>query len=218
MKTSIRNEIILLLITVIPFIYLATIWNSLPERVPMHWDVKGEIDRWGNRSETLLIPFFCSLLIYGLFLIIPKIDPKKQMSKMQGKYFQLRLIIQLVMSGLAVYILYSMKEADLATYGIPFVLVGVLFFLLGNYMKTVPPNYFIGVRTPWTLENSEVWKETHRVTGLLWFVAGMLMIPLNFIFASNIAWIILIVIAAIAILVPIMYSFVLHKRIKSAKV
>ena len=83
---KLKNEIPLIAIVSLPFIYLAYIWNELPEKVPMHWNIKGEIDRYGEKIELLLIPILLPLLIYIIFLVVPKIDPKNKISKMGNKY------------------------------------------------------------------------------------------------------------------------------------
>ncbi|WP_342662761.1 DUF1648 domain-containing protein [Gelidibacter mesophilus] len=79
---ALKKELPLLTIVVLPFVYLASIWNQLPEKVPMHWNVKGEVDRYGNKVELLLIPILLPLLVYVIFLVVPKIDPKNKLKTM----------------------------------------------------------------------------------------------------------------------------------------
>ena len=73
---NIKKEIPLLIVVLIPFVYLAYIWSSLPDTVPIHWNYKGEIDDWGNKSSLIFITFLLSGLTYILFTVIPFIDPK----------------------------------------------------------------------------------------------------------------------------------------------
>ena len=77
---KLKKELPLVLIVLLPFIYLAYIWNELPEKVPMHWNIKGEIDRYGEKIELLIIPFLLPFLVYIIFLVVPKIDPKKRIT------------------------------------------------------------------------------------------------------------------------------------------
>ena len=116
MKFNLRKEAPILAIVAIPFLYLAYVWNSLPEKVPMHWNIKGEIDRWGEKQELLLIPIVLPLLVYVIFLLVPLIDPKKQLEKMGNKYQSLKLIFTLLMSLLAVFIIYTAKEASFSNH------------------------------------------------------------------------------------------------------
>ena len=71
MKTTIQSELPLIGIVLIPFIYLAYVWEKLPEKVPVHWNIEGQVDRYGDKSELILIPLLLPLLIYVLFTIIP---------------------------------------------------------------------------------------------------------------------------------------------------
>ena len=75
------KEIPIISIVMIPFIYLAYIWSQLPEKVPMHWNINGEIDRYDDKIALILIPVLLPLLVYVIFLVVPKIDPKKKIKK-----------------------------------------------------------------------------------------------------------------------------------------
>ena len=168
MKIDIKKEIPLIGVVLLPFLYLGYIWQELPNKVPVHWNAKGEIDRYGDKTELLLIPFLLPLLIYVIFLVIPYIDPKKNIEKMGKKYDTIKFLLTVFMSVLATYILYSAKTASISSPNGVIILIGILFIILGNFFKTIKANYFIGIRTPWTLENEEVWKHTHRMAGKLW--------------------------------------------------
>jgi len=79
---NLKKELPLIGIVLLPFLYLAYVWNQLPAQVPLHYNIKGEVDRYGDKSELILIPIMTSLLIYVIFLAVPHIDPKKQIQKM----------------------------------------------------------------------------------------------------------------------------------------
>ena len=208
-----KKEIPFLAIALIPFVYLIYIWNRLPEKVPMHWNGAGEIDRYGDKKELLVMLFMLVGITYFVFLIIPSIDPKQKLQNMGNKLNNLRMILTLFMSGLAVFILYSVQQK---TSNPSFVLaiIGLLFAFLGNYFKTIKPNYFIGIRTPWTLENEEVWKKTHILGGKLWFVGGLLM-ALTFVLPNKIQFYTFLGITAVITIVPIVYSYLEFKKIKN---
>ena len=208
-----KKEIPFLAIALIPFAYLIYIWNRLPEKVPMHWNGAGEIDRYGDKKELLVMLFMLVGITYFVFLIIPSIDPKQKLQNMGNKLNNLRMILTLFMSGLAVFILYSVQQK---TSNPSFVLaiIGLLFAFLGNYFKTIKPNYFIGIKTPWTLENEEVWKKTHQLGGKLWFVGGLLM-ALTFVLPNKIQFYTFMGIVAVITIVPIVYSYLEFKKIKN---
>ncbi len=201
-------------IVLLPFIYLAYVWNDLPDKVPLHWNISGEIDRYGNKAELILIPILLSLLTYLIFLIVPKIDPKSKLDKMGNKFQTLKFLLTMFMSVLALFIIYLAKNRSFDNSNYIVLLVGLLYLILGNYFKTVKANYFIGIRTPWTLENETVWKETHKLGGKLWFIGGLLIIISSLILEKQLNFILFIVITAIITLVPVVYSYLKFQKIK----
>jgi uncharacterized membrane protein len=145
---------------------------------------------------------------------VSKIDPKKRMSLMGGKLYQLKFVMVLFMSILALYIIYSTKNQTTSNVSFVFAILGALFMVLGNYFKVIQPNYFIGIKTPWTLENIEVWKKTHVFAGKLWFIAGFVIIVGSLIIDSAVfSKFFLIIVFSIAI-APIVYSYLKHRSLK----
>ncbi|MBO6532054.1 SdpI family protein [Allomuricauda sp.] len=209
---NLKKELPLIGIVLLPFVYLAYIWNQLPAQVPMHYNIEGEIDRYGNKSELILIPIMTSLLIYLIFLAVPYIDPKKQIQKMGGKYDTLKFIITTFMSILALFIIYTAKNQTLTDPDYILLGCGVLFLILGNYFKTLKANYFIGIRTPWTLESESVWKATHKLAGKIWFLGGLLIILSCLILDGKTNFIVFMCITAIMVLVPVLYSYLLFRK------
>jgi len=214
MNLELKKELPLIGIILIPFVYLATVWNSLPEIVPIHWNSKGEIDGWGNKFTLIGMLFMLPVLTYVIMSVISKIDPKRRMSLMGGKLYQLKFVLVLFMSILALFIVYSTKSQSISSPSFIFALVGALFVVLGNYFKVIQPNYFIGIKTPWTLENQEVWKATHLFAGKLWFIAGLIIIIGSLIFESSaFSKVFLIIVFGIAI-IPIVYSYLKYRSLK----
>ena len=210
---KLKKEIPFIAIALLPFVYLAYIWNELPKEIPMHWNASGEIDRWGDKSELFMMIFMLTGITYLIFLVIPYIDPKQKLQNMGNKLNNLRMILGLFMSALAIYILFSVQQKT-SNPVLIFPLVGLLFAFLGNYFKTIKPNYFIGIKTPWTLENEEVWKKTHLLGGKLWFVGGLLM-ALTFVLPNNIQIYTFLTIVGVITIVPIVYSYLEFKKIKN---
>lgn len=209
---QIKKEIPLLIIVSIPFLYLAYIWEKLPEKVPLHWNIKGEIDRYGSKTELLLIAILLPLLTYILFLIIPKIDPKGKIRKMGNKYQKIKFLLTTFMSILATFIIYTALHQSLANPNYIILLIGILYIILGNYFKTLKPNYFIGIKTPWTLENEIVWKKTHQLAGKMWFIAGLIIVINSLFLKKQINFILFFSITIIITILPIFYSFLEYKN------
>ncbi len=211
---KLKKELPLIVIVLLPFIYLAYLWNQLPEKIPMHWNIKGEIDRYGEKIELLLIPILLPLLVYIIFLVIPKIDPKNKLNKMGNKLQTLKVLITTFMSVLALFIIYSAKNQSFPNSNWIVLLIGVLYIILGNYFKTIKANYFIGIRTPWTLENETVWKETHKLGGKLWFIGGIIIVLSSLILDKQPSFILLLIITGIISIIPIVYSYFIFKKEK----
>ena len=214
MKLSFKKELPIIATVLIPFIYLAFLWNTLPEEVPTHWNSRGEIDRWGDKYSLIGLLFLLPVFTYFLMLIIPKIDPKKRIDLMGGKYYQLKFILVLLMSTLAVVILHITKNQSTSSPNLIYALIGIIILIMGNYFKVIQPNYFLGIRTPWTLENKEVWKSTHTFASKLWVIGGLVIVLGGLILENDsfsVAFITLIIALAI---IPMVYSYIKFKEIE----
>jgi len=186
MMAWLKKEWAQILILVCPFLVLAFLWPSLPDRVPIHWNVYGEADDFADKwLGTLLLPvtnLAVTLFIMLVFYLDPKLkkaSPEARQST-AGFYQTVRLLCSSFLSVLSVMML-------LIAVGIPMNLNLVanlsilgLLLVLGNMMGKIAPNYFAGIRTPWTLESPTVWRQTHRVGGW-WMVAyalvGLILLP-----------------------------------------
>ena len=216
MNETLKKELPIIGFVLLPFIYLAYLWNSLPQKVPIHWNYKGEIDDWGTKYSLIGLVFLLPVLTYVLMLAIPKIDPKKRIELMGGKYYQIKFVLVVFMSVLALFIIHSSENQTLSSPSIVFVLIGLLFMALGNYFKVIKQNYFLGIKTPWTLESEEVWKLTHILAGKLWIIGGLLIVILSLIIPENINFYFFISITAIISIVPIVYSYFIFKKLKKS--
>lgn len=217
MKNFLKNELPSLMVLLIPFCYLYYVWSDMPEKVAMHYNIKGEIDRYGSKEELLLIVFLLPVLTYLIFMAIPHLDPKKKIQLMGDKYHNFKFIMVLFMSLLSVYIIFTSHQNT--TLNTKFFATGIsaMFLILGNYMRNVKQNYFIGIRTPWTLENEQVWKEVHSMAGILWVVSGVIMIIISLIFPFMTTMIALMIVTTIATIVPVAQSYILFKKYSHEK-
>ncbi|MDC1068991.1 SdpI family protein [Candidatus Kapabacteria bacterium] len=209
---NIKKELPLILIVLLPFIYLGYIWGQLPDKIPLHWDLNGEIDRYGDKMELILIPILLPLLIYIIFLMIPKVDPKNKLNQMGNKLQSIKILVTTIMSILALFIINSSKNQSLANPNYIVLIIGILYLVLGNYFKTIRANYFIGIRTPWTLENETVWKKTHSLGGKLCFTGGLIVVITSLILENQTNFIVFMIITAIISITPIIYSYLIFKK------
>lgn len=209
------KELLLLVLIVVPYAYLATIWNRLPDQVPTHFGVNGEPNGWSGKSALLYIPALMGLGTYLLMLVIPHLDPKKKIEEMGNKYYRLRVILALLMMVISLYLMYLSEEGSMKNPGILFSILGTFFAIMGNYLQTVRPNYFVGIRTPWTLESETVWKKTHTLCGRLWMVGGIVIVILAFVLPTNgVKAVVIISLLTLMSVVPIAYSYFEYKKEK----
>lgn len=96
-------------------------------------------------------------------------------------------------------------------------IIGLLYLILGNYFKTIKANYFIGIRTPWTLENETVWKETHKLGGKLWFIGGLILILSSLLLEKQTNFTLFIIVTAIISIIPVVYSYLKFQNVKKQK-
>lgn len=209
---NLKRELPLIAIVLLPFIYLAYIWNQLPEKVPMHWNINGEIDRYGEKIELIIIPILLPLLIYIIFLVVPKIDPKNKLNKMGNKLQSIKFLSTTFISILALFIIYTAKNESFTNPNYIVLLIGILYIIFGNYFKTIKANYFIGIRTPWTLESETVWKKTHKFGGKLWFAGGIIIVITSLILEKETNFTIFLIITGIITIIPIAYSYLIFKN------
>lgn len=209
------KESILWVLILIPFVYLSTIWNELPQIIPSHFDFGGNPNGWSDKNGLITLIASLEIGTYLLMLFIPAFDPKKKIQQMGEKYFSLRLLMTFFMSAISIYILYSGNGHKINP-GVLIALIGGFDAVFGNYLQTVKPNYFIGIRTPWTLENEQTWRNTNRMAGRLWMAGGLFIIVMALAVNNNVALgILFAIVTVIIVLVPIIYSYIQFKKIHS---
>jgi uncharacterized membrane protein len=214
MKVSYKTDWPYWVIILIPLVYLGSLWNDLPEKVVMHYNLEGQPDRWGSKVELVLMPVMLPVFMYLVMLLIPVLDPRKKIEQMGGKYRQLMFIMVLFMSAIATFIIYTAaKGAELNTHFV-FGLLGLLFIFLGYFFQSIKPNYFIGIRTPWTLESEEVWVATHRWSGKIFIAGGVIMLGTAFLRQQEITFALLAGVIVLLGLVPLIYSFIKYKELE----
>jgi uncharacterized membrane protein len=214
MKFTFKKEIIPLLLVIISVALSFYFYAHFPARVPMHWNVYGQVDNWGSKFAGAIIGPAMVGGIYLLFLLIPLIDPKKEKYEQFGKTFHLfKLLLMLVMLG--VYLIASLVGLGWnirVEVWIP-LLIGLLFIFMGNYMGKIKPNWFMGIRTPWTLSNDEVWTKTHRLGGKLFMLLGAFML-LSPVLPSKLIFIGMMVLLVALVMGTMVYSYLLFRKIK----
>lgn len=212
MKKETWFEWLILGVTLLPFAYLAMIWGALPESVPTHFNINGEADRFSSKTGLLLPISLVTLLTWALLRFLPSIDPRGRIVQENPSTLRnIRLIIAVFTSAIAILIVRSAQDGGQSIGLLP-VVIGGLFVGLGNYLINVKPNYFIGFRTPWTLESETVWRKTHRVGGRWMFVGGVAMIIAGLVLPTSLSVVAILVLSLVSALGPVVLSYLYYQR------
>ena len=156
-----------------------------------------------------------SILLYILMRFLPKIDPKKTAKYSAPVFNKIAIGVVLLLCGINFIVLIAAQNSSFNIGNTLTVIAGVFFAFMGNIMHSIKPNYFAGIRTPWTLENKETWRKTHQLGGKLWFAGGIIIAACGLIFPANVASIILITGILIMSIIPIVYSYIHFKSIQN---
>ncbi|MGH8093320.1 MAG: SdpI family protein [Chthoniobacterales bacterium] len=175
----------------VPLVALAICWNDLPGRVPIHWDLHGEINGWAAKTPGIFLIPLTALGVVVLPRILPWFDPKLRRTSSELSLISAVLPIVRIACLLLLDAIFFVQVAT--SLGRNFaggrIIIGcllVFFVILGNYLGNLRPNYFVGIRTPWTLEDSETWRTTHRLGGRLMFFGGLILFVAQFLRSESI--------------------------------
>ena len=202
---------LIFLIVIISFLVGLYFYPQLPDQMASHWNTKGEVDGhmtkfWG----TFLMPLMMIFMLF-LFLFIPKIDPLKKNIERFRKYFD-GFILVFLLFFLYIYLLtlfynigyrFNMGQLMLPA-------MGFLLYYCGILIKNAKRNWFIGIRTPWTLSSDRVWDKTHRLGAILYKIAGIIAL-VGILFPNYILWILFVPLIGFSIFL-IFYSYFEYKK------
>ena len=207
-----KNKGVLILTSIIMLIPMAIgllLWTRLPEQVPSHWDINGNIDGWSSKAFAVF--FFPALLlgIHWLCVLASSADPK--FKNYHPKMLRLVLWICPVSSLVLNSLVYCVALGyELNVEIVMPLLVGLMFIIVGNLLPKCRQSYTMGIKLPWTLHNEENWNKTHRFGGKLWVIGGIITMATAFLGSFWILLSVLIVMVA----APTIYSYCLYRKQK----
>lgn len=174
MKFNWREELWHWLFLAGMFLAAAIVWNQVPDRMPTHWNASGEVDGYGNRFVGLLLLPLTTLGLYVLLLVVPYLDPgKTNYEGFRSVYRLIRLTFMVYMTLIYAATLRSALGYPVDMARVISFLMGGMLVILGNSLGKIRPNWFVGVRTPWTLSSKLSWSKSHRLAGWLFVGAGL---------------------------------------------
>jgi uncharacterized membrane protein len=223
-------------IAMVPFVVTSLILQGLPDKLPMHYDLQGNIDRWGSKTEELIFPIIILLLTGFWHVMIAYYEKKAKMipedkaasvnkaqavAKSNSKLLTIVGICMAVMFGVMHFaILYAscvQANAGLSTMTLDIgkltcTLAGIFFIIIGNFLPKTKVNSTVGVRTPWSMYNENTWRLSNRLGAWLLIIAGLLTILTTVVANGNISTIMLLVYLIAASVVLIIYSKIVYDR------
>jgi len=209
------THIAALIIWLVPLGYLAKVYTAMPESVPMHFGIDGRPDRYGTKQELLTISIILSAVSLGIYFLIrflPKIDPKKTAGYSGGTFTKMAFVLVVFLAAIQLFIIDAAASSSFSLNKYLLPVLGLFFACLGNLMHNVKSNYFIGIRTPWTLEDEDTWRVTHQLAGKLWFAGGILTAIATLLLPFKAGFIVFIAVVAVITLIPVIYSYLYFKR------
>jgi len=155
----------------------AVAYPRLPERVPSHWDLHGQVNGWQSRGQAVLFIPILLLVLWGVMRGLPAIDPRRaNYAKFQPTYdFMIGAVLTMV-ALIHFTVLASAIGVPISIHRVVPIALGLLLIAIGNQLPRARSNWWFGIRTPWTLSNERVWERTHRVGGYLMTASGVAMI------------------------------------------
>lgn len=205
-------------LTILAWAVSAWFYPSLPQRIPTHWNIHGEVDGYGNKQwAVFLMPLF-TVGMLALFAFLPALSPKQfEVDAFRSTYlFIMVVVIALFAYIQAIILLATWQEVG---GGVKWLDIGrallggifVFFALMGNVMGKVRKNFYIGIRVPWTLASDRVWNDTHRLAawtmvggGVIGLIIVLTGLPLALAFGT----------LMVSVLIPAAYSFFHYKALE----
>jgi uncharacterized membrane protein len=190
----------------------AVLYSSLPERMPTRWNALGEVIGYTPKTWGIVMFLAIPVGIFLLMKVLPPISPRGfRMDAFQRVTDIITATLTVGFAGISAAALLAASGTLMQIQTVVMLFAGVMCLVVGNYLGKVRKNFFIGIRTPWTLASDEVWARTHRLGGWTFAVGGVVLLAVawdpNW-FPRGLA-----IIAAGAALVPTVYSFVIYRRL-----
>lgn len=207
-----NNWIIISIIILLSFAIGIYLYPQMPEKMASHWNIKGEVDNYISKFWGLFLMPFISLGLFLLFILIPRIDPLKANIEKFRKHFDAFVVLVIL------FLFYLYLLTIFWNFGVRFKMsqflapaFGILFYYCGILIENAKRNWFVGIRTPWTLSNEKVWEKTHKIGGKLFKIVGIITV-LGVFFPNYTFFFVLIPVILVAVY-TIIYSYFEYKKI-----
>lgn len=207
--------ILVLLLIAIPFGYALYLYPHLPEKIPTHFNAKGEADAYGGRNSIYLGPAIMgvvSVLMFALLTNLKSIDPKRYQQTDDDLFWKFGLFMVAFLSCLSLGILYITAHPGVSIQKFIIPTMGLAFAGIGWFMPKFRQNYFAGLRLPWTLDNVDNWNATHKLAGKVWMTGGIVAALSGVVFKSETAFVVFFGLLMGMVIIPIVFSYRMFRR------
>ena len=205
--------VITFVLVIIAIVFSLAVYNHLPDSMASHWNVNDQVNGYISRFWGAFLMPIISIGMLGLFLLIPNIDPlKANIAKFRetfNAFITAIMVFLLYMHFLTVLWNLGYQNFRMSMAMLP--AVGLILIFAGLMMRKAKRNFFIGIRTPWTLSSDRVWDQTHHLGSILFIISGILAFVGAFFDGTTAFWLILVPIVGSTIFLMV-YSYVLYQR------
>lgn len=207
-RSALLGQFVIFCVTVAISAYFAV---TLPDTVATHFDINGHADQYGSKWFPVLLAPGMQLFILLLTVALPFLSPKNfEVTRSGRAYGELMLLVSAFMGVLDVLIL--LKTANVPVDLTRWLLASLFLFIsiMGNLMGKIKRNFYVGIKTPWTLADERVWTQTHRMAAHQFFVGGLIGALLSLV-GVPMLW--MFGFMTVMCFVPVVMSLVIYKRL-----
>jgi len=189
------------------------LWNQLPDPMASHWDVNDQVNGYMSRFWGVFMMPLVLIGMFLIFLVIPQIDPLKANIAQFRETFNLFIafIVGFMVYVHALTLLWNLGYTGFDMSGAMLPVMGLLFIVIGSLLRKAKRNWFIGIRTPWTLSSDQVWDKTHQLGSVLFMLSGVLAVIGGFFGGAAAFWMLMVPLMGSMIFL-LVYSYVLYQR------
>lgn len=206
-KKHLKLMIITSIVILLPILIGLLLWQDLPNEIPIHWNMQGEIDGYAPKAFAVMVAPLFLVLTQWFAMFVTLSDPKRKnhSDKILVYTFWIIPILSTTMNAL-LYLTALSFEVAVEVF-VP-VFVGIILIIAGNYLPKCRQNYTLGIKLPWTLNSEENWNRTHRLAGILWVIGGIIFTIASLLKLMPLAFVVIL----LMVLIPTIYSYLLYKK------
>ncbi len=215
-----KQRTILLIFTFLPVLISMIAFFFLPDSIPAHYNIAGQVDRFGCKGEIFIFPLF--ILLFGLILNWLAVLAKKKEINGSNNYnvvMTLSIATLVLLDAMNCYFLYlafegvgDLKLLAVDIYQIVFSGIGIIMIIIGNIMPKLKMNSIIGLRTPWSMKNSTTWRQSQRFGGISFIVAGIVIVLVCLFLEDDIRLVSVLAVMLVSLLADIVYTYFAAKK------